>query len=153
MSSEDEDVFFKLKKLYLNYNFKKYLKVTFYLHLLQNIGCIPHAVHDILEHVLHPIVCASHFPPLILLPSLVTTSLFSISESMEVSLFFFLKNKIYYSDNIIPSRLGSDMYPEGLSPSVTFVFSVCTCRKESGTAMYQQASRLVTQTQSCQEYS
>ena len=62
----------------------QFLKVTFYLQLLQNIGYIPHIVQYILQPILHPIVCTSHSPtPILPLPlSLITISLFSISVSL-----------------------------------------------------------------------
>ena len=38
----------------------KFLKATFHLQLVQNIGCVPCAVQYILEPVLHSIACTSH---------------------------------------------------------------------------------------------
>ena len=40
--------------------FIQFLKVTFHLQLLQNIGYIPHVVQHILEPILHPVACISH---------------------------------------------------------------------------------------------
>ena len=37
-----------------------FLKVTFHLQSLQNIGYVPQAVQYILEPFLHPVVCTSH---------------------------------------------------------------------------------------------
>ena len=55
--------------------FIQFLKFTFHLQLLQNIGYIPRVVQYILESILHPVVCASHFPiPMLPLYLLATTS-------------------------------------------------------------------------------
>ena len=42
--------------------------VTFHLQLLQNICYIPCDVQYILEAILYPIICSSHFPTAILTP-------------------------------------------------------------------------------------
>ena len=65
----------------------KFLKVTFHLQLVENIGYIPHVVQRILESALHPTVCASHLPPLCS-PStpLANTSLSIICESASLVL-------------------------------------------------------------------
>ena len=60
----------------------QFLKVTFHLHLLQNISYISHVVEFILEPILRPVVCLSYSITLILpLPTfpVITTSLLSIS--------------------------------------------------------------------------
>ena len=60
----------------------QFLKVTFHLHLLQNISYISHVVEYILEPILRPVVCLSYSITLILpLPTfpVITTSLLSIS--------------------------------------------------------------------------
>ena len=47
----------------------QFLKVTFHLQLLQNIGSIPCVVQYIPEPILHPIVYTSHCPtPILSLP-------------------------------------------------------------------------------------
>lgn len=64
--------------------FIQLLKLTFHSQLLQNIGCLPWVVPSILELILHPRACASHFlSPMVPLtyPSLVPIDLFSISPS------------------------------------------------------------------------
>ena len=64
-------------------NFIQFLKVTFHLQLLQNIGYIPHVVQYIPEPMLYLIVCPLSPPHIIPAPSpLVTTSLFSVSVSL-----------------------------------------------------------------------
>lgn len=45
----------------------QFLKVTFHLQLLQNIGYIPSVIQYNLEPILHPLVCASH-PTILLFP-------------------------------------------------------------------------------------
>ena len=57
-------LFLKLFKKFLI--FIQFLKVTFHLQLLQNIGSIPRVVQYILEPTLHPTVYTSHSPPPIL---------------------------------------------------------------------------------------
>ena len=70
----------------------QFLKVTFHLQLLQNIGCICHIVQYILKPGLHPIAGAS-CSPIPILPSnspllWKTTSLLSTPASL---LLFFLQ--------------------------------------------------------------
>ena len=48
--------------------FIPFLKVTFHLQFLQNIGSIPRVAQYILEPILHPVVCTSHPQTYILLP-------------------------------------------------------------------------------------
>ena len=45
----------------------QFLKVTFHLQLLQNIGYIPSVIQYNFEPILHPLVCASH-PTILLFP-------------------------------------------------------------------------------------
>ena len=73
--------------LFKSLNCIQFLKVTFHLQLLQNIGYIPHVVQYIPEPILYLIVCP--LTPLHVTPAplpLVTASLFSVS----VSLLFFV---------------------------------------------------------------
>lgn len=53
----------------------QFLKVTFYLQLLPNIGPVPRFVQYVLEPVLDTVVCALPLPPL------VSSFSFSVSES------------------------------------------------------------------------
>lgn len=45
----------------------QFLKVTFHLQLLQNIGYIPSVIQYNFEPILHPLVCPSH-PTILLFP-------------------------------------------------------------------------------------
>ena len=75
----------------------QFLKVTFHLQLLQNIGYIPHVIHYILEPVLHPTVCTAHaLTPVAPPPSpLVTSSLFFIFVSLLLFLLYSLVCDIF----------------------------------------------------------
>ena len=65
----------KIKVFIIYYHLKiffiQFLRVTFHLHLSQNVDYMPHVVQYILETILYPVVCISHFctPMLPLLPS------------------------------------------------------------------------------------
>ena len=62
--SLETELFLKLKKKFI-----QFLKVTFRLQLVQNIGSIPRVVQYILEPVLHPVVCtSSSLTPMLPLP-------------------------------------------------------------------------------------
>ena len=61
---QDMYFFFFFKTCTLKKNFIQFLKVTFHLQLLKNIGYIPCVVQYILEPILHRIVCTSHSQPL-----------------------------------------------------------------------------------------
>ena len=59
-------LFLKILKFFI---FIQFLKVTFHLQLLQNIGYISRVVQYILEPIVHPVVCTSHLPiPILPLP-------------------------------------------------------------------------------------
>ena len=73
---------------FLQKNFIQFLKVTFHLHLLQNIGCIPYVVQYVVQCILEPIL--KQFVPPTLPPlcdffpiaPLVAPRLFSMSMSL-----------------------------------------------------------------------
>ena len=78
---------------------------NFHLQLLQNIGYSPCFVQYILEPISHPIFCTSRSPtPILPLPPpLVTTNLFSISESSSFLLYSLvccIFKILHISDNI-----------------------------------------------------
>ena len=58
-----------------------FLKVTFHLQLLQNIGSVPRVVRYIFEPVSHPVACAFHTPSLPFPPTS-SPSLFSVLVSL-----------------------------------------------------------------------
>ena len=71
------------KFIYLNFLIYTLKKLLYILKLLQNIDYILHLEQYILEPILNPKVCTSHFSILYCSPaSLVTTTLFSVSASL-----------------------------------------------------------------------